>query len=256
MNFTKEKIEAVLAQMAFIDGTPVRFRGYPVKETKVCPKHGTEYAVSYGDDTDTWEIKLGCPNCAMDAIFEAALGQAAIPKRFIAKSFKTFECGDNKSLLTAKTISEDFVESLEENLAKGRCLIYVGNVGVGKTHLACSVANQAVRSGYSTFFASVSKLIRLVRSSWGTREEQAVIDNLIALDLLIIDEIGVQAGTENERNILFDVINGRYENMKSTIVITNLDRAQLKDYLGDRIIDRLRENGGTIIPIVGTSCRK
>ena len=79
---------------------------------------------------------------------------------------------------------------------------------------------------------------------------------LIDLDLLVIDEVGVQSGTENERNILFDIINGRYENMKSTLIITNLDRSQLPDYLGERIVDRLRENGGMLIPISGKSCRK
>lgn len=255
MTFTKEQIEQCLAQMGFIDGTPVRFRGYPVKQTKVCPKHGIEYAVSYGDDTTTWDIKLGCPNCALEAIFERALGDAAIPKRFLDKTIETFEVR-SESHRVAKDIVLDYMGNMDANLAKGRCLIFTGNVGVGKTHLACSIANQAVRTGHTVFFASVSKLIRLVRASWGTREEQAVIDNLIALDLLIIDEVGIQSGTENERNILFDVINGRYENMKSTLIITNLDRTQLPGYLGERIVDRLRENGGVLIPISGNSCRK
>ena len=259
MNFAKEQIDSVLAEMVFENGKPVKFRGYPVKQTKVCPKHGTEYAVTYGGDDpcgyDTYEIKLGCPKCAYDALFEQALGQAAIPKRFVTKTFKNFVC-TSQSQTTARDISKDFADNLNDNLAIGRCLIFSGNVGVGKTHLACAIANEAVRTGHTVFFASVSKLIRQVRASWGTHDEQTVIDNLIELDLLLIDEIGVQAGTENERNILFDVINGRYENMKSTILLTNLDRTQLPTYLGERIVDRLRENGGTLISISGESRRK
>ena len=260
MTFTKEQIDSVLAEMVFENGKPVMFRGYPVKQTKICPKHGTEYVVTYGGDDpcgyDTYEIKLGCPNCAMNAIFEAALGQAAIPKRFITKTLESFEVRDSESLRVARNICQGYIKNLADNLAKGRCLVFSGTIGVGKTHLACAVANSAVRAGHSVFFASVSKLIRMVRASWGTREEQAVIDNLIALDLLVIDEVGIQAGTDNERNILFDIINGRYENMKATFVITNLDRTQLPQYLGERIVDRLRENGGVLIPISGNSCRK
>lgn len=259
MNLEYEQIENFLSQMEFKDGIPVRFRGYPVKETKVCPKHSVTYAVSYGGDDpcgyDTYEIKLGCPMCAKEEIFYQALGQAAIPKRFVTKSFDNF-VASNTSQQTALRISKDYALNLEENLALGRCLIFSGNVGVGKTHLACAIANEAVRLGKTVFFASVSKLIRQVRASWGSKDEQAVIDNLIDLDLLVIDEIGVQAGTENERNIIFDVINGRYEDMKATVILTNLDRTQLPLYLGERIVDRLRENGGTLISIVGNSCRK
>ena len=256
MTFTKQQIDQFLEQVRFENGVPVSFRGYGITETKLCEKHGIHYAVRYGDDTTTWDIKLGCPLCAKEAIVEQALGQAAIPKRFITKTLESFEVRDSESLSVARNICQGYVENLADNLAKGRCLVFSGTIGVGKTHLACAVANSAVRAGHSVFFASVSKLIRMVRASWGTREEQAVIDNLIALDLLVIDEVGIQAGTDNERNILFDIINGRYENMKATFVITNLDRTQLPQYLGERIVDRLRENGGQLIPIVGTSSRK
>lgn len=255
MTYTKADIDNLLSQMTFENGKPVSFRGYEVTSVAKCEKHGEWYAVRYGDDTTEWDIKLGCPKCAIEAIQAQALGEAAIPKRFLEKTIETFEVR-SESQRVARQMVVEYIDTLDANLASGRCLIFSGNVGVGKTHLACAIANRAVRSGHSTFFASVSKLIRLVRASWGTREEQTVIDNLIDLDLLIIDEVGVQAGTENERNILFDIINGRYENMKSTLIITNLDRSQLPDYLGERIVDRLRENGGMLIPISGKSCRK
>lgn len=252
----KEKLDLIVSQIRYgADGKPTHFKGYPVKSMLWCAKHKIWYPTTYGDELAIWDINLGCPHCAKEALFESALGAAAIPRRFISKSFDTFDANTDH-LAKAFSVAKGFASNLKENLAIGRCLVFCGGVGVGKTHLACSIANQAVQEGYSVFFTSVSRLIRQVRATWQTSDELSVYQNLIDLDLLIIDEVGVQAGSENEKNILFDVINGRYENMKSTIVITNLMRQQLPEYMGERVIDRLRENGGVIIPMPGSSYRK
>ncbi len=67
-------------------------------------------------------------------------------------------------------------------------------------------------------------------------------------DLLILDEVGVQFGSDTEKLILFDVLNERYERRRPTILMTNLTLEEVADFLGDRIIDRLREDGGEFIP--------
>ena len=144
---------------------------------------------------------------------------------------------------------------MNDSLANGRCLIMVGGVGTGKTHLACGLVREVVSSGRTAKFTTVQKLIREVRASWGTKTEQAVIDEFAKLDLLIIDEVGVQAGSENERNILFDIVNSRYEDMRSTVIITNCDIDGIKAYLGERVVDRLRENGGRLVQFTGKSYR-
>ena len=63
-------------------------------------------------------------------------------------------------------------------------------------------------------------------------------------DLLIIDEVGVQRGSDFEKETFFDVINERYENMRPTIILSNLTIEEIKVFLGERVFDRLRENGG------------
>jgi DNA replication protein DnaC len=63
------------------------------------------------------------------------------------------------------------------------------------------------------------------------------------IGLLIIDEVGVQYGTEGEQVIMFDIINRRYRDAMPTILITNLGKEGFKKYLGERSFDRLRENG-------------
>ncbi|ENO7364325.1 DNA replication protein DnaC, partial [Proteus mirabilis] len=59
-------------------------------------------------------------------------------------------------------------------------------------------------------------------------------------------EIGVQYGTDSERNILFEVINDRYEDLLPTILVSNLPVVDLQKMLGERVVDRLLQ-GGTVL---------
>ena len=82
-----------------------------------------------------------------------------------------------------------------------------------------------------------------------------MIHRLIHLDLLILDEVGMQFGSDAERLLLFDVLNGRYEELKPTVLIGNLAVDALPDYLDIRLLDRLRENGGVVVPFTWSSER-
>lgn len=68
-----------------------------------------------------------------------------------------------------------------------------------------------------------------------------------ATDLLILDEVGVQFGTDYEKVIITDIINRRYNDMRPTIILSNLDELELCDYLGARVMDRMFEGGGGVI---------
>jgi DNA replication protein DnaC len=84
-----------------------------------------------------------------------------------------------------------------------------------------------------------------VKETWGGRSkraEQEVLDRFSNVDLLVIDEIGVQFETKTEENILFEIINERHESMKATILISNLDYVGFKKIIGERLNDRLFED--------------
>jgi DNA replication protein DnaC len=70
-----------------------------------------------------------------------------------------------------------------------------------------------------------------------------VLDTLCGVDLLILDEVGMQYGSEGEQVILTDVIDQRYRDMLPIIILTNQDRKGLAEYLGHRAFDRLRDCG-------------
>lgn len=247
-----------------------RMAAFNVLETeeRTCETHGAYVAQQYRFG---W---VGCRACMEEKqraeVQEAARQQqadwerarlqnlfnrAAIPPRFEDRSLDNYATelpGQSKALATAKQYASTFDES------EGVSLIFCGGVGSGKTHLAIGIAKELMRGHRSTLFMSVMGAVRSVKETWRDSEtsEREALQNLIEPDLLILDEVGVQFGSDTEKLILFEIINGRYENRRSTIVISNLAIDALTQYLGERVVDRLREGGGKLVVFDWPSFRR
>jgi DNA replication protein DnaC len=181
---------------------------------------------------------------------EEKTGAARIPKRFQGKTFADYiaETPPQQRALEACT---SYAHNFADNLAAGRCLILSGNVGTGKTHLAAAIADYIVReTEYTAVFRSLHSILQAIKSTYGGDAgftESDVLQLFTDPDLLIIDEVGATKSSEFEIATLFAIINTRYENNLPTVVITNLEAAELKSAIGDRCTDRLREGGGRVI---------
>ena len=172
----------------------------------------------------------------------ALIEQAAIPERFIGRSFENFKA-TTPSQMQALAVTRKFAEEFEHNFRTGRGLILSGLPGTGKSHLAGAVL-QSILPEHCGLYLTCLGLIRMVRSTWrrdNARSETEVMNTLTGVPLLVIDEIGVQYGTDGEQTIMFDVLDSRYRAMKPTILLTNQDKAGLKTFLGERTYDRLTE---------------
>ena len=182
---------------------------------------------------------------------------ALIPERFKDRTLDSYiaKTSDQK---TALAFAKEYAENFDQVMKTGRSAIFVGKVGTGKTHLAVGIALSIMEQQRSPLFTTVQRLVRRVKDSWRTKEEteSEVIEAFASPDLLILDEIGVQFGSEFEKQILFDVLNERYEKLKPSILLSNIPREQLGEYLGERVTDRLRENGGKMIPFDWDSHRR
>ena len=139
----------------------------------------------------------------------------------------------------------------------GYSILMFGNPGTGKSHLACSIV-RSLLPGITALYTRVPDLISYIRSQWRSdsqESEHSAKRRFIDLDLLVLDEIGVQAGSSNEQNLLFEVIDARLSENKPTIFITNLMPKALADVLGDRVMDRI--NGKSYaMQFTGDSFRK
>ena len=184
-----------------------------------------------------------CPRCIEDRRMATDLGRAAIPPRYQRHSLETYQV-EGPGQRQALEVCQTYAGNIKKTLADGQNLVLIGSVGTGKTHLACGVARRFLEAGHTALYVRTAELISMVRETWrpdSKKTERRVMRELTDPDLLVIDEVGVQANTENEQQILFNVINGRNEQMRPVILISNLDAEGIKKVLGERSSDRIRE---------------
>ncbi|OYQ81749.1 hypothetical protein B9T19_03550 [Ignatzschineria sp. F8392] len=225
---------------------PLKEKEWVADTYDYCDIHG-EYVSSERRGLELRGIPQ-CPQCAEESRKRARLGGLdGIAKRFQRCSFDNFQVV-NKQQSVIKGALLDFAKHFSNHLEMGTPVLLLGGVGTGKTHLASAVANKIALEGYDTIFRSVNQIIRSMRDRWGqSGGEEKLLDVYRSVDLLIIDEVGVQAGSDNERNILFDIINSRYEEMKPTIMISNLDLDHFTKTVGLRIASRIQHDGLTLV---------
>lgn len=178
-----------------------------------------------------------------------AIGNSGIPLRYQDRSLKNYHAandGQVRALRFAEAYADEFA-----NGHSGRCAIFLGKFGTGKNHLACGIALRIMhRYGRSAVISSVQAMARKIREAKSFNSEMNE-SQTIALytypDLLILDEVGVQSGTDSEARALFDVVNDRYEMRRPTIFLSNLDREGVAACIGPRLYDRLKEDGCEVV---------
>lgn len=263
-----------------IAGTPLSMREALGEKTVSCAEHGDYIStgVRYMARREIW---TPCPDCEerrladerqakaekeaaiARARLEAQLEEAAIPPRFIGRTFDNYrdETAEQKRALT---VCRQFAENFTEHFRKGDSLILLGAPGTGKSHLASAIL-QALLPEHVGLYATCAGIIRSVRATWrpnSERTEGQVMATFCGVPLLVIDEVGVQYGTDSEQNILFDLMDRRYREMQPTLLLANLklkrekpeDPAGLREVLGERVYDRLTETA-RIVTFEGESFR-
>lgn len=192
------------------------------------------------------------------ALNELLIGSGITP-RFADCTLDNFTTGAVLEKVRALTTCQSYVDQFEENYRAGRSLILSGNIGTGKTHLASGIVQQVIRKfGAVAHIVSAAEIIRIAKGAMvrgAEYTERDVINELAGLDLLVIDEIGAQKGSEYELGLLHEVIDRRYQLVRPTVVVSNLPASTLGQFIGDRALDRLRQNGGQAVGFSWSSMR-
>ena len=144
-----------------------------------------------------------------------------------------------------------FVENKEN-------IIFVGSPGVGKTHLATSIGIVAAKNRDSTYFINCNDLISNLKKANSENRFMNRLNHYAKYKVLIIDEMGFLPIDSEGANMIFQLINKRYEN-HSTIITTNKPFGKWHEIFGDvtlanAILDRILHHSH-IININGNSYR-
>lgn len=263
-NELKSRQEQLTEELAFaVEGVkPFHYeRWQEIAEAAICDSHG-EYSSSVLTGPEFRGVpgvkRSGCPVCIRHELAETEsslrslqvaglLNDAGIARRFDSSEFENYR-PVNQDAANNLTACKRYVENWPNILAAGTGLVMTGSCGTGKNHLAVSMAKTIVRNHLARVeITDVMRLTRAVKSTWrndSSHSEDEVIGHYASLDLLIIDEVGVQFGSQSESVILQEIINARYESVLPTILISNLTFAQLSDAIGERAVDRIT-NGGS-----------
>jgi len=243
-------------------------------EIKHCEKHG-DYEVKYQPfGKKVWVFDV-CTKCVAEQkelderkriedqekqdrenklkLRESRRVNAGISKRNLYKTFDDYMVSS-----PGQQLAKDSMMTFVKNFPTDKNLLLLGSVGTGKTLLASAALDQLVDK-FNCRIKKVSEIVREFKNSWAKDtdfNEDDVADHYIGLDLLIIDEVGTQFGSDTEKLFIFEVIDGRYQDMKPTILISNLDVDGVGEVIGQRCIDRLREGGGSMIAFDWDSQRK
>lgn len=146
--------------------------------------------------------------------------------------------GQRKAFTMAKSYAQKFGAGFAS-------FVFSGGPGTGKNHLAAAIGNHLLSGGHSVLVVTIPDLMLRVRECYdGGQSEAALLDDLCKVDLLVLDEVGIQHGSNGEKVILNQVIDRRLSSMRPVGVLTNLNHAGLQDSLWLRIIDCLTMDNG------------
>lgn len=244
-----------------------------------CERHG-KFEIESDESLPLKVIMATCPECSSEynkwseenrlkneqeekakkelERLEKLLNISGVSKRHFDKTFDNYKVENKGQDFAIKSM-----RYFSDKTMNGECknMILCGSVGTGKNHLCTALIRDLIERKYpsSIRIATIKEIIRYVRASWSKEseyDEQDAINNLTSTGLLIIDEMGVQTGSDDELNIIFEIINGRYENKRPTIIVSNLEKGELVELIGARVIDRLKEDGCRVLGMAWESHRE
>jgi DNA replication protein DnaC len=163
----------------------------------------------------------------------------------------TFQSTVRLSLL-GSALSPDFV-------TEGRCLIFLGKPGRGKTHLAIAIAYRAIQNGFDALFATAAQLIDELSAAFREGRFAEALTTYTHPDVLVVDEVGYLTYGTDAANMLYHVVNERHRHKRPMIFTSNKPLAAWGKVLHDEdlaqaIIDRVLERG-RLLTLDGPSMR-
>jgi DNA replication protein DnaC len=187
--------------------------------------------------------------------------ERAIARRIKAARFPVQKSIDTFNWQWPQDINRQQVEQLLSLrfIEKAENAVFVGPVGVGKTHLATAIALEACRSGYKVLYCNTIEAINDLLAAQKNNRLKEALKKYITPNLLVLDELGYLPIDNHGGNLLFQIISLRYE--KGSVMLTTnkafqdwTDIFNNDSTLTSAVLDRLLHHCDTTV-IKGSSYR-
>ncbi len=183
--------------------------------------------------------------CQKETKRQQRIVSGRIPRRYLHCTLANFHDRGNISLSRARKRATEFADCWP---TADRGLLMMGGCGVGKTHLAVAILQEIIQSGKpgKLIFNNFQDLIQEVQASFGSDDvpsKSELLKPLLDADLLVLDELGSQKPTTFVQDVLYYIVNTRYNDEKPTLFTSNYFddvRREADERLEDRIGERLR----------------
>ncbi len=216
-------------------------------------------------DTDKGRHVREC-SCVAKRKLERALDRSGIPLRYqdcTVDGYITDFPGASRSLFLARLYAGHFVEEFPKRGPSGTSgIMFVGSIGVGKTHLAAAILRALIAErGANGLFVDYRELLKKLQHTYAQRgdgSEADILAPVLNAEVLVLDELGATKPTEWVMDTVGYVLNSRYNSCRTTIITTNyanlpatvsqpgmapsntLRAVSREETLGDRIGERIR----------------
>ncbi|MCG9967250.1 ATP-binding protein [Pelotomaculum terephthalicicum JT] len=220
---------------------------------KACDLCGDRGIILQGD------VAVPC-SCGRQKAIARLFRNSCLPQKLLNCSLANFnfkyyarDCVDESKGISYYELAQLAYQAAKKFIAKflqeprTDGLMFTGQVGSGKTFLACSIANALLKRGKTALFVVVPDLLDQIRSTYdiarnaGDYTEFDLVETARQVPLLILDDLGAHNYTEWSRNKIYSIINYRLNHCLPIIVTTNITPEDLEEYLGERTTSRLLE---------------
>lgn len=230
-----------------------------------CEKHG-DYQFTERKFKGGKIISKHCPKCALEIQtekdrslylelkktkyrdaqleFEHKIKQSGVMPVNFGRVLSDFTIGNEKDYENLNQVNQYL-----KTFNTPKSILAMGLSGSCKTLLFSMLITELVSQGANCLIKTFDRISLEIKSGFekGGQDELDAIDSLIAKDLLIIDEFDVAKQSDFNHRLLFNIVNGRYNNMKPTVLISNLNNEEIKRTLDPRVYRRLKDQNGEFL---------
>ena len=164
------------------------------------------------------------------------MGSGGVGDRFRSRSFATFR--ESPATSRAVAVCKRFCAAVKRD-PKVPGLLLTGDCGTGKTHLAVAILRETAEAGIPGMFVVVPDLLAKMRASFN--KAGALVEAAKNAPLLVLDDLGAEDPKAWVVELIYVLINHRYECMLPTVITTNYDGTKIGAVFGKRVQSRLAE---------------